>query len=108
MPKGDFYEKELAKLTDIFKEVEFSKRELVEGLIQDAAFLKAENMELKTVMEKTGMVKFHPTDSTLQKKTAAADQYLKNVNTYSNVIKTLNGILNKNILEDDDDLDDYV
>ncbi|WP_163583292.1 hypothetical protein [Gracilibacillus saliphilus] len=107
MPKSAEYQKEFEKLTEIFKDVEDSKRKLVEGLIADAAFLKSENHALKQVLDKTGMVKFHPNDSTLSKKTAAADQYLKNVNTYSTVIKTLNGVLNKNILDDDEDLSEY-
>lgn len=107
MPKSAEYEREYEKLSEIFREVEKSKRELVEGLIEDAAFLKSENHALKEVLDKTGMVKFHPTDNSLQKKTPAADQYLKNVNTYATVIKTLNGVLSKNILDDDDELGVY-
>jgi regulator of replication initiation timing len=94
-------------LSDIFKDVEESKRKLVEGLIEDAAFLKAENDILKQTISKTGMVKIHPEYPDLQKPTEAGKQYLKNINSYSVVIKTLNGVLSKNIIEDDDDMSEF-
>jgi regulator of replication initiation timing len=105
--KSDLYNQELAKLTEIFKDVEVPKRQLVEGLIEDAAFLKAENDVLKQTIAKTGMVKIHPEYPELQKPTEAGKQYLRNINSYSVVIKTLNGVLSKNVLEDDDDLSDF-
>lgn len=94
-------------MSDIFKDVEESKRKLVEGLIEDAAFLKAENDILKQTISKTGMVKIHPEYPDLQKPTEAGKQYLKNINSYSVVIKTLNGVLSKNIIEDDDDMSEF-
>lgn len=104
----EVYNKEKEKLVDIFLNVEESKRKLVDGLIEDAAFLKAENYKLKQSIKETGMVLIHPNTPTLQKPIETGKQYLKNVNTYSVIIKTLNGILSKNMLDDDDDgLDDY-
>ena len=107
MSKKAEYQKELKKLTEVFADIEESKRKLVEGLIEDAAFLKAENFVLKEALTEIGMVNFHPQQKHLQKPVEAAKQYLKNVNSYSIIIKTLNGVLNKNILEDDDDLSDF-
>lgn len=108
MTKQKVYEKELEKLKEIFQEVEESKRKLVEGLIEDAAFLKAENYILKQVIEKTGMVKVHPEYPELQKPTEAGKQYLKNINSYSVVIKTLNGVLQKNAIEPEDEFDEFM
>ena len=107
MSKQDEYEKELAKLTEIFSDVEPSRKKLVEGLIQDAAFLFAENFILKQQITKTGMVKIHPQHPGIQKPIETAKQYLKNINSYAVVIKTLNGVLMKNIIEDDEDLDEF-
>ena len=107
MSKSEEYAKELAKLTEIFKDVEDSRRKLVEGLIEDAAFLKAENFILKQQITETGMVKIHPQHPEIQKPIETAKQYLKNINSYAVVIKTLNGVLMKNIIEDDDDLDEF-
>lgn len=107
MTRMAVYERELAKLTEIFAEVDDSKRVLVQGLIEDAAFLKAENDVLKASLKETGMVSFHPANKQIQKPVEAAKQYLKNVNSYSVIIKTLNGVLNKNILDEDDGLDEF-
>jgi regulator of replication initiation timing len=107
MPKTELFKQELAKLTEIFADVDVSKRKLVEGLLEDAAFLKAENDVLKQVIAKTGMVKIHPEYPDLQKPTEVGKQYLKNINSYSVVIKTLNGVLNKNMIEDEDDLSEF-
>jgi hypothetical protein len=108
MSKRQIYQQELAKLNEIFADVDISKRKLVEGLIEDAAFLKAENWVLKEEIAKTGMVKIHPVHPDMQKPIETGKQYLKNINSYSVVIRTLNGVLNKNILEDEEELSDYV
>ncbi len=83
------------------------KKQLVEGLIEDAAFLKAENSVLRGTMAETGMVKVHPEHPGLQKANESAKQYLKNVNSYATVIKTLNGVLSKNDIEGPDELSEF-
>lgn len=105
--KNDVYNTELAKLREIFKDVDPSKAQLVEGLIEDAAFLKAENAELREKLAQTGMVEIHPTNPKLQRTVEAARQYLKNVNSYAVVIKTLNGVLSKNMLDPDDGMEEF-
>lgn len=108
MSKTDVYKSELAKLVEIFKDVDESKRKLVEGLIEDAAFIKTENNILKDIISKTGMVKIHPDHPELQKPTEAAKQYSKNINSYSVVIKTLNGVLMKDTVEGEDEFDEFM
>lgn len=107
MDKRQIFQRELEKLTKIFADVDEGKRKLVEGLIEDAAFLKAENTILRQIMEPIGMVKVHPTNPELQKPIAAAKEYRQNINSYSVIIKTLNGVLNKNIIDDDDELNEF-
>lgn len=107
MEKQAVYESELKKLKNIFADVEPAKAQLVEGLIEDAAFLMAENHELRQIIERTGSVKIHPQYPDIQKPTEAAKQYLKNVNSYAVVIKTLNGILTKGIIEPEDDMSEF-
>lgn len=108
MTKNEVYKQELAKLEEVFRDVEEGKRKLVEGLIEDAAFIKAENFIIKQVIEKNGMIKIHPINTGLQKPTEAAKQYLKNINSYSVVIKALNGVLQKNVVEADDEFDSFI
>jgi len=107
LEKSEVYALELAKLQEIFRDIEPSKAKLCEGLVEEAAFLKAENYVLKKVLAVTGMVKIHPNNPELQKPTEAAKQYLKNLNLYAVVIKTLNGVLNKTITDDEDELGDF-
>lgn len=108
MTKQKVYEQELKKLKEIFQDVEEAKAKLVEGLIQDAAFLKAENHALRQAIGKTGMIRIHPEHPDMQKSTEAGKQYLKNVNSYAAVIKTLNGILRKNTVEGEDEFDEFM
>lgn len=99
----EIYEQEKKKLIKLFENVEEDKRQLVQGLIEDAAFLYAENSRIRDKMQLCGgMVKFHPDNPGLQKQTVAAGQYLKNVNSYATVIKSLNSVLQKNVVEDED------
>lgn len=105
MDKQKIYNQELAKLKEIFQNVEKEKAELCEGLILDAAFMKAENTMLKYYMKETGMIKVHKEYPEIQKPTETAKQYLKNVNSYANVIKTLNSVLNKSVIEQEDAFD---
>jgi uncharacterized protein YydD (DUF2326 family) len=106
--REELYKQELAKLEKLFKDVEPKKTELTEGLRQDAAFLLAENAMLKHHMRETGMIKIHPEYPEIQKSTEAAKQYLKNVNSYAVVIKTLNGILSKDLAEGDDEFTKFL
>ncbi len=107
MTKQSVYQAEFDKLTDVFSEVEESKRRLVEGLIEDAAFLYAENWELRRLIGQTGTVRVHPERPELQKPVPAATQYLKNTNSYAVIIKALGSVLNKNIIVEDDDMGEF-
>lgn len=107
MEKSEVVEREGRKLRELFNDIEPVKRQLVEGLIEDAAFLFAENRELRILMARTGMVRVHPQYPDRQKPTEAAKQYLRNTNAYSVIIKTLNSVLSKNVIDPDDGLDEY-
>ena len=106
--KAEVQERELAKLREIFEAVEPNKARLVEGLIEDAAFLKSENQALRELIGQTGFIRVHPDHPTLQRVVPATSQYLKNISCYAVVIKTLNSILQKNVVEQDDELDDFL
>lgn len=108
MSKNDVFQQELVKLTEIFQDVEPNKMKLVEGLIEEAAFLKAENYVLRQEIKESGMVKIHPKLKDLQKPLETAKQYLKNINAYAVVIKALNSVLQKNTIEADDEFDDFM
>lgn len=101
------YQNEFIKLTTIFADVEESKRKLVSGMIEDAAYLFAENKALRALLAETGMVRINPDNPTQQKPIEAAKQFRQNSAAYAVVIKTLNGVLSKNIIEPDDGMEEF-
>ena len=107
MEKSEVYQIELAKLEEIFKDIDPAKAKLVEGLIQDAAFIKAENYVLKEQIKVTGMVRINPRNPLQQEAIETGKQYLKNINSYAVVIKALSSVLTKNIVDDGDELDEF-
>jgi hypothetical protein len=54
------------------------------------------------------MIRIHPSNPTLQKATEAGKQYLKNLQAYSVVIKTLSQVLTKSVIEDKDDFEEFL
>lgn len=102
------YSSELEKLNLLFEKVDPSKQKLSERLLEEAAFLSDElNIQRDLIKKSGGMVKVHPTDPSRQKQTEVGKQYLKTLQAYSLVIKTLNGILAKNSVDDDDEFDQF-
>lgn len=108
MDKQNVYKAELAKMLELFADVDPKNIKLVEGLIEDAAFLFAENYRLKQTLNETGMVKIHPNNPTIQRSLPAAKEYRQNLSSYAVIIKTLNNILQKNISDGDDEFDEYM
>ena len=90
MDKKEVIQKEKDKLCKIFQNVDEDKRSLAETLIQQAANLTGELFELYQNIEKNKSV-----------------VYNKYLNTHAVLIKTLNGILEKNVIEADDDFDEF-
>lgn len=102
------YDKEREKLLELFEITDESEKKLVEGLIDEAAFIRSENTKLREIMAETGMVKIHKDNKTLQKPLEVSKQYGRNVNTYATVIKTLNSILHKSAIEEEDGFDKWI
>lgn len=105
--KQALFQAERDKLTDLFKDVEDGKKKLVEGLINDAAFMFAENASLRSVLAITGTVRINPQSPQQQKPVEAARQYRQNVNIYNTTVRTLNSILSKNEIEEDDGMGEF-
>ena len=101
--KQEVYQAELEKLNGLFEGIDENKKQLAGGLIQDAAFLTAENYMLREILSKTGAVKVHPDYPEIQRPVEAARQYRQNVNAYAVLIKALDRILSSNSIEEEDD-----
>lgn len=106
--KNQVSEQEREKLIEIFSDVEESKRKLVEGLIEETAFVKGELYEMRTILKETGMIRVNPNNKAQQKQVPIANEYRRTANIYALNIKTLNGILMKNSIEGEDAFDEWI
>ena len=97
---------EYERLKLLFTSVEKSKSELVDNLIHEAAFMSIELDNLKEQIRKFGAVQISSKGT--QRQSEAAKYYTKLVNSYGTVIKTLNTILGKNIIDEDDEFDKFM
>lgn len=108
MDKNTVYVQERERLGEVFGELDPKQKQLIETLIDEAAFLVGENYALKEQLKLTGMVLVNPAKASQQKIVPTAAQYLKNLNAYTVVIKALATILNKQPPEEEDnDLEDF-
>lgn len=108
LDKAQVYEQELVKLNEIFEDVDEPKRKLVEGLIEETAYLKSELFEMKNILKETGMIRINPNNKMMQKTIPIANEYRRTVNIYSLNVKILNGILMKDTIDADDPFDEWL
>lgn len=97
---------EYERLKSLFSSVDETKTELVDNLIQQAAFMKVELGILQEQIRKHGAIQV--SNKGAQRQTEAAKYYTKLVNSYGTIIKTLNSIMGKNIVDEDDDFDKFI
>jgi len=97
---------EYKRLISLFSLVDESKKELVDTLIHQAAFMKVELDKLQGQIRKFGAVQISTKGS--QRQTEAAKYYTKLVNSYGTVIKTLNTILGTQVDDGEDAFDEFL
>ncbi|MBM7453916.1 hypothetical protein JN09_001252 [Acholeplasma morum] len=97
---------EYERLRSLFSSVDETKTKLVDNLIEQAAFMKIELGILQDQIRKHGAIQI--SNKGAQRQTEAAKYYTKLVNSYGTVIKTLNSIMGKNIIDEDDEFDKFI
>ena len=97
---------ELERLRSLFSSVDENKAQLVDSLIEQAAFMKVELGILQEQIRKYGSVQVSSKGA--QRQTEAAKYYTKLINSYGTVIKTLNSIRGKDVIDSDDAFDDFL
>ena len=91
-------------LESIFEGVDPSVKVIVTPLIEDVAFLEAKLKELRMLPT----IQVHPTNPAKQKLTVSGKQYKEYLQQYSNCIKILCSVLNKNEIEEESPLRQYL
>ena len=86
--------------------VDESKKELVDNLIYQAAFMKMELDKLQIQIKKYGAVQI--SNKGAQRQTESAKYYTKLVNSYGTVIKALNSVLGTQVDDGDDAFDEFL
>jgi hypothetical protein len=97
---------EYERLRSLFSSVDETKTKLVDNLIEQAAFMKIELGILQDQIRKHGAIQI--SNKGAQRQTEATKYYTKLVNSYGTVIKTLNSIMGKNIIDEDDEFDKFI
>ena len=85
------------KLDEIFKDLDKNKKELINPLLDNIAFLEDRMEELK----KLPFIKVHPEDPTRQRATKAAKLYKECSQSYINAIRLLYSTINESETEED-------
>lgn len=95
MAKDSAIKREIAKLNKIFAEIPDDKKELVEGLIQNAAFMHVELQDLQEEIKKNGAVIPCQSGNGFEtiKDNPAQKAYTTMIARYSAVIGQLDGFL---------------
>ena len=106
MEKRMYVQVEYERLRSLFSSVDETKTKLVDNLIEQAAFMKIELGILQDQIRKHGAIQI--SNKGAQRQTEAAKYYTKLVNSYGTVIKTLNSIMGKNIIDEDDEFDKFI
>lgn len=102
------HDKELAKWTELFTGTTPEIQKAAEGLIKKAAYIHSLCWELEDVINKSGAIKIHPDNPTMQKEVPAVKEYARLAESYANMVNKLNGLRSRNLSDsEDNDLDDF-
>jgi|SRR5574344_1557680 hypothetical protein len=97
---------EYARLRALFRNVEPTKAELVDDLILKAAFLKVELSDIENNVKKYGSVERSSKGNVRQ--SLYYKTYLQSLSVYQNIIRTLNAIIGKDNIDEDDEFDEFI
>lgn len=102
--------KELNKLKKIFKDIEPSKRQTVEKLISNAAFMAESLDELQEIIREKGFVEEYQNGANQSgvKKCSEVEIYNTMIKNYSSIIKQLVDLLPNDARSSGDELLDFI
>ena len=101
----DKVKKEYERLSALFKDVEESKTKLVNELLLKAAFLKVQLDGLELQIKKYGAVQMKNCEF---RESVSYKTFLSSLAVYQTIIKTLNSIMGKNTIDEDDEFDEFM
>jgi hypothetical protein len=99
------YKKTLAKLKKIFKDIDKDKKQMVDNLLEDYAFLYVDSLILKEIIKETGSVIMV---NGIPKKSEATMQYQRNSTIMNMHTRTLLIMLRNQNPNEEDAIDKFI
>ena len=109
--KGTLINREINRLTNLFKDIDSNKRLTAKGLIEEASFMKATLQELKEMIDEHGPIDEMPQgEYSILREHPALKSYNTMVQRYTNIINQLTNLHPKEEVkkEVDDGFDDFL
>lgn len=108
--KDALVKREIARLTNLFKDIERVRRLSTNGLIEEAAFMKITLAELKVSINENGPVDDMPQgDYSILREHPALKSYNTMVQRYAAILKQLTDLLPKEVQKEvTDSFDDFL
>lgn len=97
---------EYNRLRTLFENVDPSKSNLVDELLKKAAFLKCELDSLESTIKINGSIE--KSNKGNVRLSIYYKTYLSSLNLYQSIIRTLNTIMGKNVIDGDDEFDEFL
>lgn len=109
--KDTIINREITRLTNLYKDIEKNRRLSAKGLIEEAAFMRATLAELKESINVNGPIDEMPQgEYSILREHPALKSYNTMVQRYSSIIKQLTDLLPKDVkvVEEDDGFQDFI
>ena len=109
--KETLVNREIRRLTNLFKDIDSNKRLTAKGLIEEASFMKATLQELKVMIDESGPIDEMPQgEYSILREHPALKSYNTMVQRYTNIINQLTNLHPKEEIkqEVDDGFDDFL
>jgi len=107
MDKQVQYQQEFDKWNELFASTSPETQKSASGLIAKAAYVHSLCWELEQAINISGAIKIHPDHPEMQKTIPALKEYSRMTDNYANIINKLNALRVRNVVDDDNDLDEY-
>jgi hypothetical protein len=75
---------------------------------QKAAYLHSLCGELEEIINKSGATKVQPDHPDIQKQVPAVKEYARLSASYANIVNKLNALRTKNVVDEDDELGEFI
>jgi len=104
LTKEEKIKKEIRRLKRIYKDLDGKKKQVAEGLINEAAFMKATLEELKELIDENGPIDEMPQgEYSILREHPAVKTYNTMIQRYTTTIKQLADLLPKETPKEEDD-----